>query len=76
MRERLCPDSRKRCYKSAAVARRAGSDRFGTTPEVYRCTSCGSWHVTRRRTPEDPAIALPREPLLDRIIELVFGIRV
>lgn len=53
-----CPQPRKRKFRSPGAARRSGEQRYGSTPNVYRC-QCGAWHITSQRTPQrdyDPAI--------------------
>ncbi len=56
---KLCPESKKRMFRSAAAARRSSTQRYGVTSNVYRCWRCKRWHVTRRDVPlvdEDPQL--------------------
>lgn len=63
---KLCRLSKKRRYNSRAAALRAGTQRYGTTGNAYRC-DCGAWHLTRKGVPmreEDPAVDALVEALL------------
>lgn len=45
---RLCSTSGKRCYGTRGDAHRS-MRRLGKTIGLYRCPSCGAWHVTSSR---------------------------
>lgn len=55
-----CRVAMKRKYNSRAAALRAGTQRYGTTSDAYRCKACGFYHLTRWGIPqpdvEDPQI--------------------
>ncbi len=54
-----CRKAKKRKYNSRQAALRAGTQRYGTTSNAYRCPFCERWHLTRQGVPqhdEDPQI--------------------
>jgi hypothetical protein len=61
---KLCPRSKKRMFRSPASARRSGRERYGMASNVYLCSGCRHWHLTRRDI--DPQVELLAAALLGR----------
>ncbi len=65
---RLCPKSKKRMYRSSKAALRAGSQRYGTSSNTYRCFHCSHWHLTRRDVPVEDS-----DPQIDQLVDVALG---
>jgi hypothetical protein len=68
MSEKHCAKARKRKYSSEQAALRAGTQRYGTTSNAYRCQFCKCWHLTRRGVP-----VADSDPHLERLVDAALG---
>jgi hypothetical protein len=59
-----CRKAKKRRYNSREAALRAGTQRYGTTSNAYRCIWCDRWHLTRRDVPQ-----VDEDPQIERLVE-------
>lgn len=72
MNRKNCRRSKKRKYNSRAAAVRAGTQRYGTTANAYRCVACGAWHLTRRGVPQSGEA----DPQVEQLVDALFGAKV